>query len=146
VSSLASKPISALTLALVACVPDAPERFVQHPPALAGLRLRAPDTFVASYEVAFDRWVVATSVGHALIDVAPRAGTAGPDALRHVLEVEGRTPVALETRESLSDGFATTLVVHAASPQRVTIVVRELGSMWLRCVGDATLCKSLKRG
>ena len=144
-SSLASRLISAVVW-LVACVPDAPARFVQHPPALATLRLRAPENLVASYEVAFDRWIVATAAAYAILEVAPRAGIAGPDALRHAIEVEQRTPVTLETRESLSDGFATTLVVHAGSSQRVMIVVRELGSQWVRCVGDAALCKSLKRG
>jgi len=119
---------------------------VQHEPTLAALRFRAPANLVASYDVAFDRWVVATSAGYAVVDSAPRTGIAGPDALRHTLEVEQRTKIDLDARESLSDGFATTLVVHAASPQRVTIVVRELGGQWVRCAGDAALCKSLKRG
>lgn len=146
-SSLALKRISAIFVLVShgACVPDAPERFFEHPPALAALRFRAPENLAASYNVALDQWIVATGTGYAVVDVAPRAMIAGPDALRHSLEVEQRTRVELERRESLSDGFATTLLVHAASSQRVTFVVRELGSQWVRCVGDTALCKSLKR-
>lgn len=139
---MASAPIrSALVLALsAACVPDAPERFVQHPPTLATLRLRIPSGSVATYDVVADRWLVGGAGAYAIVDVVPRAGIAGPDALAHQL---GMHVVA---RESLSDGFAATLTEHAAAERRVTIVVRELGSRWVRCVGDVALCKSLKRG
>ena len=126
----------------VACVPDAPERFVQHAPTLAGLRLRLRSgaSVVAAYDVNLDRWLVASGGVHSIIDAAPRAGVAGPDALAHHVGMQ------VVARESLSDGFTATLVEHAAAERRVTIVVRELGSLWLRCVGDVALCKSLKRG
>ena len=126
--------------ALSACVPDAPERFVQHPPTLAALRLRLPVGAHASYDVALDRWIVATPTAYAIADAAPTAAVASPDALAHMLGVK------VVARESLSDGFTATLVEHAAASQRVTIVVRQLGNQWLRCVGDVALCKSLKRG
>jgi hypothetical protein len=139
---LACEPIrnALAVIALTACVPDAPARYVQHAPTLAALRLRLPVGAHATYDVVVDRWVVATPTAYAITDAAPPAGVASPDALAHVI---GMRVVA---RESLSDGFMATLVEHAAAPQRVTIVVRQLGNQWLRCVGDVDLCKSLKRG
>ncbi len=139
---MASAPIRSAVafVALWACVPDAPERYVQHPPTLAALRLRLPAGAVATYDVPLDRWIVATATAYAIADAAPSAAVASPDALAHML---GTKVVA---RESLSDGFTATLVEHAAASQRVTVVVRQLGNQWLRCIGDVSLCKSLKRG
>jgi hypothetical protein len=139
---LASAPIRSVTAlaALAACVPDAPERYVQHAPTLAALRLRLPAGAHASYDVALDRWIVATPDAYAIADAAPPAAVASPDALAHMSRAK------VVARESLSDGFTATLSEHAAASQRVTIVVRQLGNQWLRCVGDVSLCKSLKRG
>ena len=145
-----SKPTRSATLALLvalaACEPPAPIRFVQHAPTLATLRLRTPSDAHATYDVVLDRWVVASSRAFAILDPAPPAITASPDALRHAIEIEQHASAEITLRESLSDGFAATLLLHAASVQRVTVVVREIGSRWIRCVGDLELCKSLKHG
>jgi hypothetical protein len=143
--------IAALALSVVACVPSAPERFVTHPPALAQLRLRLPSGATAAYDVVLDRWVVATAIAHASLAIAPPGSVASPDAFRHAREVELRgAKVEIHSRESLSDGFATTLVEHAAAdqpaPAHSTYVVRQLGNQWVQCVGAVSLCKSLKRG
>ncbi len=137
--------VLALILA-AACEGKPPERFVQHAPVLAALRLRVPVDAVTAYEVVLDRWYIATPSDLAIVDVPPAAALASPDALRHVLEVERRTTASIESRESLSDGYATTIVVHAAASERVTVVVRQLGNRWVRCIGPLQLCKSLKRG
>jgi len=134
-----------VVLGLGACEPPAPKRFFEHVPQLARLRLRVPGDVVTTY-IALDRWLIASATGYAILDPAPPAAVASPDALRHALEVEQRVSIDIETRESLSDGFAATLVVHAAADQRVTIYVRQLGNQWVRCVGSTALCKSLKRG
>lgn len=138
--------VLAIGLALgVGCEGKPPKRFVQHPPALAALRLRGPVDAVFAYDVVLDRWSVSTPRELAIVDVAPAAAVASPDALRHVVEVERHARAVIESRESLSDGFATTIAVGAAPSERVTVVVRQLGNQWVRCVGALWLCKSLKR-
>lgn len=137
--------VFALALA-VGCEGRPPKRFVQHAPALAALRLRIPADAAIAYDLVLDRWFVCTPRELAILDVAPAGAVASPDALRHVIEVERRTTAVVETRESLSDGFATTIAVGAGAPVRVTVIVRQLGNQWVRCVSAPLLCKSLKRG
>lgn len=139
--------VHAIGLALaLACEGRPPRRFVQHAPTLAALRLRVPMDAVMAYDVVLDRWFVSTPRELAVLDVPPTAAVASPDALRHVVEVERHATAVVESRESLSDGFATTIVVSAAPPERVSVVVRQLGNQWVRCVGAPRLCKALKRG
>jgi hypothetical protein len=138
--------VLAIGIAFAACEGRPPKRYVQHAPTLAALRLRVPDGACTAYDVVLDRWLVATARDVAIIDVPPAGAVASPDALRHVLEVERRTTATVESRETLSDGFATTILVHAAPAERVTLVVRQLGNKWVRCAGAPVLCRSIRRG
>ena len=133
-------------ITLSGCEGRPPKRYVQHAPALAALRLRVPESTISAYDVVLDRWLIATPHDFAILDVPPVAAVASPDALRHVLEVERRTTAAVESRESLSDGYATTIIVHGAPSERVSLVVRQLANQWVRCAGALRLCKALKRG
>jgi hypothetical protein len=143
--AFARTSVLTIVVGLGACEGRPPERYVQHAPALAALHLRVPYDAVIAYNVVLDHWLFATPHELAIIDVAPAAAIASPDALRHVLEVERRVTAAVESRESLSDGYATTISVHAAPSERVMIVVRQLGNRWLRCAGAPRLCKGLRR-
>jgi hypothetical protein len=113
-----------LAIALAACVPDADTRRaadVVRVPALL------PDGRVTL--IAFTR--------------APAPAVASPEALRQYLATTywpPKTTAEIESRKSLSDGFAATFVRQGV---RETHVIRQIGGGWFRCtaspVADATM-------
>lgn len=134
-----------VALALAACEGKPPRRDVTIEPVLDELRLRVPDGVVTTYDVSTDRWWLVSATDRAMLERAPLASIASPEALRRDLSATHwprGTSITIASRESLSDGFTATFAVSGA---RETIVVRELGSRWLRCFGSVVLCKSVKR-
>lgn len=86
-----------------------------------------------------------------IVERAPKRAVASPEALRHYLETAvwpAGTTSELESRKSLSDGFATTFVVRypSAQPQaiRETHVVRQLGSEWFHCTAAPVLDDAMR--
>jgi len=142
---------TALVVLLTACVGSPPTHYVTFTGALANLRLRLPPNGTAGYFGPIDRWFVAVGSESAVLSPAAPNAVASPDAFKHAREVELRTArFEITARESLSDGFSTTLVEHAgaerSASEPTTFVVRQLGNVWVQCVGAVSLCKSLKRG
>lgn len=104
-------------VALLACVPDADTSRaadIVRVPALL------PDGRVTL--IAFTR--------------APAPAVASPEALRQYLATtywQPKTTAAIESRQSLSDGFAVTFVRDGV---RETHVIRQIGNAWFRCTGS----------
>lgn len=116
--------LALLVAALAACVPDADTSRaadIVRVPALL------PDGRVTL--IAFTR--------------APAQAVASPEALRQYLSTTywpPHTRAEIESRKSLSDGFAATFVRPGV---RETHVIRQIGGAWFRCtaspVADATM-------
>jgi hypothetical protein len=66
---------------------------------------------------------------------APASAVASPEALRHYLETTywPGDHVEIDSRRSLSDGFAVTF---ARGRSRETHVVRQIGNQWFRCTAS----------
>jgi hypothetical protein len=138
----------------------------QKPHTIDTLRMTLPAGWTSTYDAERDTWLFTTPpiadgrTASARIERADPSAVASPDAYLHkrlALWDKGTT-ASIESRQSVKDGFAMTVVVKPAidpdHPKREAYVVRELGSVWYQCLSewipdDATreqllaLCKSL---
>ncbi len=164
----------ALALALAGCsTHDAtPKREQAKPVAkpahkLDTLHMAVPEGWTSTYDAATEMWLFTTPpiadgrTATARIERADPSAVASPDAYLHkrLGMWDPGTTAEIETRESVKDGFAMTVVVKPAvdpdHPKRETYVVRELGSAWYQCVSEwvpdeamraqlLSLCRSIK--
>jgi hypothetical protein len=147
----------ALVLALIACGkserPTAESKPAIESHALAAAELELPDGWTKTYEPATDTWHVASPQAKTTVRVehADARYVASPDAYAHHL-AQGKQ-VTIDQRKNVKSGFAMTLRIDGA--RAATVVVRELGSAWYRCISetaedDATreqviaLCRSVR--
>jgi hypothetical protein len=74
---------------------------------------------------------------------APASAVASPEALRHHLETTfwPGDHVKIESRRSLSDGFAVTF---ARGTSHETHVVRQIGNAWFRCTAAPVADDSMR--
>ncbi len=131
------------------------------------LHMTVPDGWTSTYDAAGDLWLLTTTpiadgrTANARIERADPSAVASPDAYLHKRRGlwDAGTTAEIETRESVKDGFAMTVVVKPAvdpdHPKRETYVVRELGSAWYQCISEwvpdeamrgqlLSLCKSIR--
>ena len=98
--------------------------------------------WTADYDATGDRWSFVSATGTVHVERAPAGAVASPDAFVHAV-----TKGTIETRQSINDGFA--LTVLGPSGDRQAHAVRHVGTEWLRCAGDVlpdvvAVCASLK--
>jgi hypothetical protein len=138
----------------------------QKPHKLDTMRMTLPAGWTSAYDAEGDTWLFTTPplpngrTANARIERADPSAVASPDAYLHkrVALWDKGTTASIESRQSVKDGFAMTVVVKPAvdpdHPKRETYVVRELGSVWYQCLSEwipdeatreqlLSLCKSL---
>lgn len=148
----------ALAIALVACgkqtEPPSKTKPIeapvveQKPHKLDTLKMVLPAGWTSTYDAEWDTWLFTTPpipdgrTASARIERADPSAVASPDAYLHkrlALWDKGTT-ATIESRASVKDGFAMTVVVTPAvdpdHPKRETYVVRELGSVWYQCMSE----------
>jgi glucose/arabinose dehydrogenase len=139
----------------------------QRPQTIDKLEMAVPDGWTAKYAAEADKWLFETPplpdgrTANARIERAAPGAVASPDAYlaQRLRSWDAGTKADIESRRSVKDGFAMTVVVRAAvdpdRPKRETYVVRQLGNVWYQCLSEwipddtirdqlLALCKSLK--
>ncbi|HEX5060133.1 MAG TPA: hypothetical protein VFV99_12270 [Kofleriaceae bacterium] len=137
-----------LVLALAACgksdkpKPEAHDNVIA-PRALEGLAFDLPDQWTKTYDTDHDAWNIASAdaATKVLIERADERYVASPDAyMHHVSQQWPGKLVTIESRKNVKGGFAMTLGIFTGekdpNPQHATVVVRELGSRWYRCISE----------
>jgi len=137
-----------LLFALAACgksdkaKPEAKDNVVA-PRALETVAFDLPDKWTSSYDKDTDAWQVASADAQTTVRIerADERYVASPDAyMHHVAQKWQGKLVTIEARTNVKSGFAMTLGIFTGekdpNPQHATVVVRELGSRWYRCLSE----------
>jgi hypothetical protein len=113
--------------------------------ALADVELALPDGWTKTYEPDSDAWQLASADAKTMVRVerADERFVASPDAYMHHIAPRWKPKlVTIEERKNVKSGFAMMLGIFASendpNPLHATVVVRELGGAWYRCLSEGT--------